>query len=599
MFNLGFEKKIFLAAVAIILLTGVSSFDLAFAPSAKIDASDSVCSAANINLFPTKGDVYIFGSGLPAGNYYVEVTSTSGSSLGDSGLNTLAVGVSGDLACIQLNSIVSFSDSSNGNYKVRISLNSDFSDGVFDVFKVGTQDPQNASITLIKDPLSVYGGNNGPDTFGLTIDGSSVTSGQTVTFTTLPASIEIGENDPSLSGYSFVSIVGDGCPLTLTGLPGNPITGTVSLAAGDVIICVITNQDIQPSITLTKTIQTIWGTELQADFEPSIGGNIVTSGVKTYVNSNSQIEINEIQPNLYGYEFVASTTDDIKCPDVLGGTIILDEGEDAACEIINHDTRGKLIVKKFYDANANGSYESPPDFYIDDWVFSKDGVLYYTPQTFLLTPGTYPVTESLPLENNWIKTKPTSSATLYPEVVTGEETRAKFGNLCTGPGGGMTLGFWSNKNGASLFGSDDLALMVSLNLRKANGDPFDPATYNGSPSSTAFRPWLLGASATNMAYMLSAQLAAMELNVYNGKVSGTALIYAPGTTSANTLGFATVNAVMTEANNTLASNGLVLSGNPERTHEEALKNALDNANNNKTFVQPTVCPFTFREYPAP
>ncbi len=48
-----------------------------------------------------------------------------------------------------------------------------------------------------------------------------------------------------------------------------------------------------------------------------------------------------------------------------------------------------------------------------------------------------------------------------------------------------------------------------------------------------FQSWLLAANASNMANMLSAQLAAMELNVYNGKVNGGALIYAPGTTSAN------------------------------------------------------------------
>ena len=36
-----------------------------------------------------------------------------------------------------------------------------------------------------------------------------------------------------------------------------------------------------------------------------------------------------------------------------------------------------------------------------------------------------------------------------------------------------------------------------------------------------------------MAYMLSVQLAAMELNVFNGNVSGSALISAPGTASAN------------------------------------------------------------------
>ena len=89
-----------------------------------------------------------------------------------------------------------------------------------------------------------------------------------------------------------------------------------------------------------------------------------------------------------------------------------------------------------------------------------------------------------------------------------------------------------------------------------------------------------------MAYMLSAQLAAMELNVLNGFVNGSALIYAPGTTSANAAGFASVNDVMAEANTELGLHGLTLSGNAFRSYQEALKNALDKANNNLTFVRP-------------
>ena len=84
---------------------------------------------------------------------------------------------------------------------------------------------------------------------------------------------------------------------------------------------------------------------------------------------------------------------------------------------------------------------------------------------------------------------------------------------------------------------------------------------------------MLNATATNMAYMLSAQLAATALNVQNGLVNGKPLIYAPGTTSANALGFATVNAVMAEANTLLGSANplLILSGNPDRPRAEALK----------------------------
>ena len=96
-----------------------------------------------------------------------------------------------------------------------------------------------------------------------------------------------------------------------------------------------------------------------------------------------------------------------------------------------------------------------------------------------------------------------------------------------------------------------------------------------------------------MANMLSAQLAAMKLNVLNGRVVGSSLIYAPGAVSANSLGFATVDAVLSEANTELGAHGQTLSGSAFRTYQQALKNALDDANNNKNFVQKNPCEFTF------
>ncbi len=85
--------------------------------------------------------------------------------------------------------------------------------------------------------------------------------------------------------------------------------------------------------------------------------------------------------------------------------------------------------------------------------------------------------------------------------------------------------------------------------------------------------------------MLSAQLAAMALNVEAGFVDGDALVYAPGTDSANSLGFATINAVMAEADASLLANGNTVASGAVRTYQQALKNALDNANNNLNFVQ--------------
>jgi hypothetical protein len=194
------------------------------------------------------------------------------------------------------------------------------------------------------------------------------------------------------------------------------------------------------------------------------------------------------------------------------------------------------------------------------------------------------------VETNWVSTTPNPVTNVI--VPAGGSTTVTFGNFCLGEGGGLTLGFWSNKNGQTVFNSKstNLTAMQQLNLRDASGANFDPTTY------TAFRSWLLNADAVNMAYMLSAQLAAMELNVFNGFVNGSSLIYAPGTTSANAFGFATVNAVMSEANTELGLHGVTISGgvgDAFRAYQEALKNALDKANNNLNFVQGTPCPFSF------
>ena len=101
----------------------------------------------------------------------------------------------------------------------------------------------------------------------------------------------------------------------------------------------------------------------------------------------------------------------------------------------------------------------------------------------------------------------------------------------------------------------------------------------------------------NMANMLSAQLA-MKLNVLHGFVTGSVLIYAPalsacGTAGLSSLGFISINDLMTAANQSLFDHPLTKAGSPDRACQEALKNALDDANNNKNFTQSAPCTFTF------
>lgn len=244
-----------------------------------------------------------------------------------------------------------------------------------------------------------------------------------------------------------------------------------------------------------------------------------------------------------------------------------------------------LNVIKFYDANANGLNDDGQ--LLTGWQVSiedTNGLDYLrtTPVSIQLVPDDYTVTESMPVEPNW------RSTTSNPVMVTlkaDQSTTVEFGNLCLGQGGGRTKGYWSSPNAPC--GPEDLALLDSLNLRNADGSDFDPQTCD------SFKSWLKSANAVNMAYMLSAQLAAMELNVAHDNVDGNALIYAPDTNSANSLGYATVNEVMNEANTELGLHGSTPAGNPYRSYQEHLKDALDNANNNQTFVQPTPCAFSF------
>jgi hypothetical protein len=132
--------------------------------------------------------------------------------------------------------------------------------------------------------------------------------------------------------------------------------------------------------------------------------------------------------------------------------------------------------------------------------------------------------------------------------------------------------------------------------------PPSPTSTQVNTGKTALKNWLLGASATNMAYMLSAQLATMELNVMqpigNSSVNGNALVFA-GTAPANctvpglnAAGFISINNLMMDAdtasNHSLASlggNNTTASGDA-RNCQEFMKTALDNANNNQNFLVP-------------
>jgi hypothetical protein len=270
---------------------------------------------------------------------------------------------------------------------------------------------------------------------------------------------------------------------------------------------------------------------------------------------------------------------------------------------------GTVSGGKYYDTNTNGVREDGEPG-LPGWLINYvDGVIgqLTTDSTgnfrIELVADTYTFAEVTPiLSPAWIQTgnRRDQSSTSgdvsvmlnwdmsYDVVVVdnGSAENLWFGNVCVGGGGGHTLGYWSNKNGSALLTSADFALLSALSLVDATGAAFDPT------SKQALSSWLRSGSANNMAYMLSVQLAAMELNVAHDFVDPNALIYAPGVRASNMNGFTTIIELLDAAEIALAANPVTIDPSSERTYQESLKDALDGANNDRSFVQPTpaTCP---------
>jgi hypothetical protein len=263
------------------------------------------------------------------------------------------------------------------------------------------------------------------------------------------------------------------------------------------------------------------------------------------------------------------------------------------------DQTADLCVRKFYDANVNGIWDTN-EVEITGWQFTLFGTVGFdtmqiphsdTPWCGVVDPDTFTVMEADPLNPpTWLHTTPT---TVVITLGVGQHGDVIFGNVCLGAGGGLTLGYWSNKNGQKLENAADFTALTALNLRTATGANQD---FTGSlaQNKTTLNSFLLGANATNMANMLSAQLAAMTLNVRHAFVNGAAIVSAPGcgNTGLNNQ-FITINDLMAAADAELLVHNVTTSGSPFRAYQECLKNALDNANNNLNFVQGSPCTFSF------
>jgi hypothetical protein len=285
---------------------------------------------------------------------------------------------------------------------------------------------------------------------------------------------------------------------------------------------------------------------------------------------------------------------------------------------------------KFLDANANGTNEGETPIQGVEIDIAYGGNTYTVATnefgewsrlfTFAPNPTTCVYPDAIPfsvceaaLPGQWLQTGPLegvstgtdTGASANPSmcwsgtvpVEDGSDLGMYFGNVCYGVGGGgLTKGFWHNKNGNKLINTPTngycFQYLTGKNMVKANGDSADPLFTYATIGS--FDSWLTNdSSAKNMANMLSTQLAAMILNVKcGGNVADTALIFSDPD-SANNLfqygigqsnGVVSINDLIAAGVAALSGHSYTPDGDPYRAKQAAIKDALDAANNNLNFL---------------
>ena len=244
--------------------------------------------------------------------------------------------------------------------------------------------PTDTQLTLVKQVINNNGGTASPSAWTLAAsgpspfngNGPSVTSGAGLTAGTY----NLSENGPG--GYTAGDWECNG---------GTQVDGdTISVASGQVVTCTITNNDIQPSLTVVKTIiNDNGGTITNPDaFGLKINDGNVLDSVSNALNAGnytvSEVGLTGYQPGSWGGDCNAN------------GTITLAPGQNATCTITNNDISPTITVLKniindnggkVTDPNAFGlkvdnigvSHNVSKPFNVGSHMASEDGLPDYQP----------------------------------------------------------------------------------------------------------------------------------------------------------------------------------------------------------------------------
>ncbi|HSW37529.1 MAG TPA: hypothetical protein VLG37_04155 [Candidatus Saccharimonadales bacterium] len=288
---------------------------------------DGTTKAANVGNNGTTGEQV-----LPDGNHSVGETQ---------GTNTLLSSYNSAIECKDQNGQGTVVAHGTGTSLDNVPV----ADGS-DIVCIITNTRQTGTITLIKSVTNNNGGTAGANDFGLSIGGTPVTSGQTLTLN--PGSYAI--NEAGLTGYSFVSLTGTGCPSSLG--------GNVTLADNQNVTCTITNDDIAPQLTVIKhVINDNGGGATASNFTMNVTGtNVSTSSFAGAENPGTTVTLNA---GSYSVDEGSHTGYTKTLGQNCNGSIAL--GEHKTCTITNDDIAPILTLIK-YVTKDNGGTAAPTDW---------------------------------------------------------------------------------------------------------------------------------------------------------------------------------------------------------------------------------------------
>ena len=193
-----------------------------------------------------------------------------------------------------------------------------------------TNNDNSAHLTLVKSVTNDNGGNALPTAWTLSATGPTPISGAGGANSDVNAGVYALSETGGPAGYAASAWVCVG---------GAQNGSNVTLALGQSATCTITNDDIQPKLTVTKVVvNDNGGTKTVADFPLFVNATGVTSGVQNAFNAGNYTvsETNQI-----GYTAGSWGGD---CAS--NGAITLAAGDVKACTITNDDQAGQITIVK-------------------------------------------------------------------------------------------------------------------------------------------------------------------------------------------------------------------------------------------------------------